>query len=193
MSSSSTWRISSRKPPKCGATKKSAVDAGRRADRAGVEKAPDAPDIGDVAAVLHNGMDAAGLPGALDDGACILWAVGERFFGQQMATDGASAENATSRRAAGTTTSNTTSRLGLVENGVEVGADGDAVELEFARPRPGPVGVEIDEADDGDLGESALAASSQALLMAPQPTRTTFIIPSSPPARPLQAAVTAFP
>ena len=47
MSSSRTWRISSRNPPKCGATKKSAVDAGRRADRAGIEEAPDAPDIGD--------------------------------------------------------------------------------------------------------------------------------------------------
>ena len=31
-----------------------AVDAGRRADRAEIEKAPDAPDIGDVAAVLHH-------------------------------------------------------------------------------------------------------------------------------------------
>ena len=47
------------------------VNAGRRADHARVEKAPDAPDIGDVTAVLHYGMDTACLPGTLDDGACV--------------------------------------------------------------------------------------------------------------------------
>jgi hypothetical protein len=30
-------------------------------------------------------MDAACLAGALDDGACVVRAVGERLFGQQMA------------------------------------------------------------------------------------------------------------
>ena len=39
------------------------MDAGRRADRAGIEEAPDAPDIGDVAAVLDDGMDATGRGG----------------------------------------------------------------------------------------------------------------------------------
>ena len=39
------------------------MDAGRRADGAGIEEAPDAPDIGDVAAVLHDGMDATGACG----------------------------------------------------------------------------------------------------------------------------------
>ena len=44
MSSSSTWSISSRKPPKCGAEEEIAMDAGRLADGAAVEEAPDAAD-----------------------------------------------------------------------------------------------------------------------------------------------------
>ena len=82
--------------------------------------------------------------------------------------------------------------LGLVEHGVEVRADSDTIELEFARPLPGPVGVEIDEADDRQCRRSRLAASSHALLMAPQPTRTTLIIPVLLPREPFQAAVTEF-
>ena len=40
-------------------------------------------------------------------------------------------------------------RLGLFENGVEIGADGYAVERELLRPRLGARHVEIDETRDG--------------------------------------------
>ena len=39
------------------------MDAGRGTDGTGVEKPPDAPDIGDIAAVLGDGGEASGTAG----------------------------------------------------------------------------------------------------------------------------------
>ena len=166
------------------------VNAGRRADRARIEKAPDAPDIGDVAPVLHDGMDTACLPGALDDGARVFRAVGERLFGQQMAMMRERRERHLASRGGHDDVEHCLG-LGLVENGIEVRADGDAIELVFARPRPGPVGVEIDEADDGYFGnlsggiEPGFAHGSAA-------DQDDIHHPSAPPARPLQAGIHGF-
>ena len=78
--------------------------------------------------------------------------------------------------------------LGLIENGIKVRADGDAVELVLTRPRPGPVGVEIDQADNGYFGnlsggiEPSFAHGSAA-------DQDDIHHPSAPPARPLQAGI----
>ena len=90
------------------------------------EKAPDAPDIGDVAAVLHNCMDTACLPGALDNGACVLWAVRKWFFSQQMAMMRERRERHLASRGGHHDVEHYL-RLGLVENGIEVRADGDTI------------------------------------------------------------------
>ena len=78
--------------------------------------------------------------------------------------------------------------LGLIENGVEVRADCDAIELVLARPRLRPVGVEIDQADNGYFGnlsggiEPSFAHGSAA-------DQDDIHHPSAPPARPLQAGI----
>ena len=113
------------------------MDAGRRADRAGIEEAPDAPDIGEIAAVLHDGMDAPGAPRGVDDGARIVPAVGERLFGQQMAVVGKGRQRHVAARRGHDHVEHRVGP-GLVEHRIEVGADRHALEVELARPRPGP-------------------------------------------------------
>ncbi|OWK21725.1 hypothetical protein AJ88_16580 [Mesorhizobium amorphae CCBAU 01583] len=153
------------------------MDAGRGTNGAGVQKAPDAPDIGDIAAVLHDGMNTPSAAGGLDDGARILRAVGQRLLGQEMAIMRKCGKR---DLAPGGGNHNVEHRVGpcLVEHRVEAGSDDGAGELVFARPRLRSLGVEIDEADNGEPVDLPLA-SSQCLLIAPQPTRTTFIIQRS--------------
>ena len=110
-----------------------AVDAGRRADRAGIEKAPDAPDVGDVAAVLHDGMTAMRLSRRRDDRVRVLAAVGERLLGQKMAAvlEGRKRQVAPRRRHRDVEDD---IGLGLVEHRVEIAADGDAVRGRIPSP-----------------------------------------------------------
>jgi hypothetical protein len=81
--------------------------------------------------------------------------------------------------------------LGLIENGVEVRAYGDAVELVFARPRLGPVGVDVDQADNGYVGnlfggvEPGFAHGSAA-------DEDDIHHPSAPPDGPSRPAFTDF-
>ena len=111
MSSSRTWSISSRKPPKCGATKKSAWM---------LVGAPIAPEsrkrlmrrtLATIAAVLHHGMDAPGPPGAPRRSRAHSPSCRRAAFRSADGSRGRRPMSATSRRAAGTTTSNTTSGL----------------------------------------------------------------------------------
>src|SRR4051812_7948196 len=102
------------------------VNTRGRADRAGVEKPPDAPDIGNVAAVLHPCMDTACLPGALDNSLCIFRAVREWLFGQQVTMMLERRERHLASRGGHHNVENHL-RLGLVENGIEVRADGDTI------------------------------------------------------------------
>ena len=65
---------------------------------------------------------------------------------------------------------------------VEGSTDRGAVEAEFCGAGARSIEIEVDEADDGRSVEST-AASSQALLMAPQPTSTastTWLLPAGP-------------
>ena len=89
--------------------------------------------------------------GGLDDGARIVRAVGERLFGQQMAMMGKGRKRDV---AAGSRNDHVEHGVGpgLVEDRVEVGSDRRAGEVEFARPRLRPVGVEVDKPDDIDAG-----------------------------------------
>ena len=54
------WFISSRNPPKCGATKKSAWMLVGAPIAPEFEKAPDAPHGREIAAVLHDGVPPVG-------------------------------------------------------------------------------------------------------------------------------------
>ena len=154
MSSSSTWRISSRKPPKCGATKKS------QCTLVGAPMAPlamkpvDAPHIGDVAAVLDDGMDAAGAGGGVDDRSSVVARVGERLFGEQVAavTEGGKRDVAPCFR-----DDDVEHHVGgrVLQHQTQVGADHGRVQAEFAGARRGAPFVEVDEARDRqavDLG-----------------------------------------
>lgn len=166
------------------------VNAGRRADRAGIEKAPDAPNICDVAAVLHDGVNAACLPGTLDDGACVGRGIGERFFGQEMAMMRERGERDLAARR-GNDHVKHGERLGLIKDGVEVRADGDAVEL-YSRARAFARSALRSTKPTTAIPGTCLAASSQVLLMAPQPTRTTLIIPVLLPRGPSMAGIHGF-
>jgi len=130
------------------------MDAGRRADRAGIEETPDAPDVGNVATVLDDGMDATGRTGSLDDGARIVRAVGERLFPLANGNDWAKAESATSRRAAGTTTSNTASGFVWSRIASRLVPIAAPARSEFAGTIACPVGVEVDKPDNTDASLS---------------------------------------
>ena len=60
MSSSSTFSISSRKPPKCAPMKKSQCSAVRSPSAPALDQPADAAHAGDEAPVLHHRMDASG-------------------------------------------------------------------------------------------------------------------------------------
>ena len=128
-----------------------AVDAGRRADRAGGDEAADAARLGEVAAVLDHRVDAAGVARRSDDRAGILRAGGERLLGQDVAAVAERGENdLAARRRDGDVEDDV--GLGLREHCVEVGADGDAVEIELAGALPGAVRVDVDQAGQLDAG-----------------------------------------
>ena len=61
-----------------------AMDAGWLAKRSGVEKAPDAPRIGEVAAILHDGVQALGSVRQTDDFLRVRKACGHRLFGKHV-------------------------------------------------------------------------------------------------------------
>ena len=63
-----------------------AVDRCDGAERSAVEKAPDAADRRQVAAVLHDGVDDARRLRRLDDAAPVREVGGERLFGEHMAS-----------------------------------------------------------------------------------------------------------
>ena len=135
-------------------------------------------------------MDATCPPGALDNGACVLRAVRKWLFGQQMAMMRERGERHRASRG-GYYDVEHHPRLGLVENGIEVRADRDAIELVFARPRFRPVGIEIDEADDGYLGNLS-GGVEPSFAHGSATDQDDIYHPSSPPARPLQAGFHSF-
>ena len=61
------------------------VNAGDRADRAGAQRARDAANAGEIAAVLHDGVDAPGGLRALDEIARVRERLGHRLFAQDVA------------------------------------------------------------------------------------------------------------
>ena len=132
------------------------------------QEAPDAADAGDVAAVLDHGVDAAGVARRRDDVARILRGRGHRLFGEHVAAV-AKAVSATRARGRHDHVEHDVGP-GPVEHRVEVGADHGVVEAELAGAPLGAPEVDVDQPDDGEAVPRA--ASSQAQLMAPQPTRT---------------------
>ena len=61
------------------------MNAGDGADRAGLERAGDAAHAGDIAPVLHDGVDAPGRLGALDEVARVCQRLRHRLFAEHMA------------------------------------------------------------------------------------------------------------
>lgn len=85
MSSSSTWGMTSRKPPKCAPMKKVGVDRRDRTDGARLQKGDQPADVGVIAPVLHDGEDPAGALRRFDQLPRLSHAGGERFFTQDVA------------------------------------------------------------------------------------------------------------
>ena len=168
------------------------MDAGRRADRAGIEEAPDAPDIGDIAAVLHDGMDATGARGRPRRWRAHSRGLSASGFSVSRWQPWAKAESATSRRAAGTTTSNTASGLvwsRIASRSVPMAAP---VKLEFARPRLAPASAS--RSTRPTMASAVdLPARPRAMLCSSRRSRRGrhCTIPNAPPVRSLQTGVTA--
>ena len=69
------------------------VNAGDRADHAGAQRPRDAADARQIAAVLNDGVDAAGGLGARDEIACVGERLGHRLFAQHVTAGGKAGAN----------------------------------------------------------------------------------------------------
>ena len=107
--------------------------------------------LGEVAPVLDHRVDAAGVARRCDDRAGILRAGGERLLGQDVAAVAERGENDLAARRRDDDVEDDVGP-GLREHRVEVGADGDAVEIELAGALPGAVRVDVDQAGQLDAG-----------------------------------------
>ncbi len=129
------------------------VHAGDVADRAGAEKAGDAPDAGEIAAVLHDRVQLAGGSRAGDEIARLVHRLRHRLFAEDMAAGARGPPRTTAWRAAGTTTSNSRSGWVSASSALEIVlAISDRVGSPNSAARAlGAGGIEIGEADDFEI------------------------------------------
>ena len=147
MSSSRTWSHLLAEAAEMRRHEEVAMDAGRRADRAGGDEAPDPPRLGQIAPVLDHRMDPPGVPRRRDDGPRVLQARRQRLLGQDVAAvPQRRLDDPAARRRHRDVEDDV--RLGQAQHRVEVAADHRVVEAELPARCPGMLGIDVDEPDD---------------------------------------------
>ncbi len=162
MSRSKTCSMDSRKPPKCGATKKSARHRGHPADVALGEKRTQRTDVRVVAAVLHDRERPPAVFGGGDHRSCRGERVGHRLLTEHV-TPGLERCERQASMGLGHRAVEHHGRSNVGEHGAEVAADRrTAAEASCRVVRPVGVGVEVDEADELGVGCVAQRVEPQA-------------------------------
>ena len=128
------------------------VDARDIADRATLERAGDATDAGEIAAVLHHGVNPSRAFGARDQVARFAKRLRHRFFAEHVAARReAGRDDVMPRRWHDDVEQKV--GMGLGDQALDVTGDSRVLEAEFRRPVLGASQIEISEADDAEIGD----------------------------------------